>query len=238
MYVCEKMYFREQGEAQHPWADGRQMTEEPMLHPSAYVKASRFGAWTVVGPDCKFLDVYFGDWSYAVQGADIFNAVIGKFCNIASGVRLNPTNHPTSRASQHHFTYRSRSHHLAADDDADIFAWRQAQRVTVGHDVWIGHNAIVLPGRSIGTGAAVGAGAVVTKDVPDYTIVAGNPARIIRRRVDEATEKALKRIAWWDWNPERLRVAMPDFRTLDAAAFASKYADLSWSKKRSAARSA
>jgi len=225
MYVCEKMYLREQGEAEHPWADGRTMTEEPMLHPSAFVKASRFGAWTVVGPDCKFLEVDFGDWSYAVHGADLFNAVIGKFCNIAAGVRLNPTNHPTGRASQHHFTYRSRSHHLADSDDAEIFAWRRSHRVTVGHDVWIGHNAIVLPGRSIGTGAAIGAGSVVTKDVPDYTIVAGNPARVIKRRVDEETEALLKQIAWWDWKPAQLRAAMPDFRALDAADFARKYAD-------------
>jgi hypothetical protein len=220
------MYAIEQGEPDHPWADDRQMTEQPVLHPTAFVKASRLGSWTVIGPQSRLLEVEFGDWSYTVQGADLFNATVGKFCNIAAGVRLNPTNHPTDRASQHHFTYRSRSHLLAEANDAAIFAWRRAHRVTVGHDVWIGHNAIVLPGRSIGTGAAIGAGAVVTKDVPDYTIVAGNPARILRRRVDEATEILLKEIAWWDWSPAQLRAAMPDFRQLDAAAFARKYAGI------------
>jgi carbonic anhydrase/acetyltransferase-like protein (isoleucine patch superfamily) len=104
-----------------------------------------------------------------------------------------------------------------------VFAWRRAHRVVVGPDVWIGHNAIVLPGRRIGTGAAIGAGAIVTKDVPDYMIVAGNPARPIRRRVDEATEAKLKAIAWWDWSPARLRAALPDFRRLDATAFAARY---------------
>jgi hypothetical protein len=64
---------------------------------------------------------------------------------------------------------------------------------------------------------------VVTKDVPDYAIVAGNPARVIRRRVDEETEALLKQIAWWDWSPARLRAALPDFRALEAAAFARKY---------------
>jgi phosphonate metabolism protein (transferase hexapeptide repeat family) len=219
------MYAIDQGEPDHPWADGRHMTEQPMIHPTALVKASRFGAWTVVGPHSRLLEVEFGDWSYTVHGADLFNAVVGKFCNIAAGVRLNPTNHPTGRASQHHFTYRSRSHHLAEADDAEIFAWRRSHRVTVGHDVWIGHNAVVLPGRSIGTGAAVGAGAVVTKDVADYTVVAGNPARVIKRRCDEATERLLKRIAWWDWSPVQLRAAMSDFRGLDIAAFARKYAE-------------
>jgi phosphonate metabolism protein (transferase hexapeptide repeat family) len=218
------MYAIDQGEPDHPWTARRHMTEQPIIHPTAVIKASRFGSWTVVGPNSRFLEVEFGDWSYTVHDADLFNTVVGKFCNVAAGVRLNPTNHPTERASQHHFTYRSRSHLLADEDDAAIFAWRRSHRVTVGHDVWIGHNAIVLPGRSIGTGAAIGAGSVVTKDVPDYTIVAGNPARVIRRRCDETTEALLKRIAWWDWNPAQLRAALPDFRTLDAAAFARKYA--------------
>jgi len=199
------------------------MTEAPMLHPTAIVKASRFGPWTVVGPRSQLLEVDFRDWSYTARDAEIFNADVGKFCNIAAGVRLNPTNHPMARATLHHFTYRSRSHHFADEDDPEVFAWRRAHRVVIGPDVWIGHNAIVLPGRSVGTGAAIGAGAVVTKDVPDYTIVVGNPARPIRRRVDETTEGRLKAIAWWDWSPARLRASLADFRRLDAAGFAEKY---------------
>jgi hypothetical protein len=80
-----------------------------------------------------------------------------------------------------------------------------------------------MPGVSIGTGAIIGSGSVVTKNVADYTIVAGNPARIIRRRVSEDVEVALKRIAWWDWTREQLIAAITDFRRLDAAAFAAKY---------------
>jgi phosphonate metabolism protein (transferase hexapeptide repeat family) len=213
----------EQGAPEHPWGEGRWMTEAPMLHPTAIVKASRFGPWTVVGPRSQFLEVDFRDWSYTARDAEIFNADVGKFCNIAAGVRLNPTNHPMERATLHHFTYRSRSHHFAEEDDPEVFAWRRAHKVVIGPDVWIGHSAIVLPGRSVGTGAAIGAGAVVTKDVPDYTIVAGNPARPIRRRVDETTEARLKAIAWWDWSPARLRASLADFRQLDATAFAEKY---------------
>jgi len=213
----------EQGQPEHPWGEGRCMTETPMLHPTAMVKASRFGPWTVVGPRSQLLEVDFRDWSYTARDVEIFNADVGKFCNLAAGVRLNPTNHPMERATLHHFTYRSRSHHFAEEDDPEVFAWRRAHKVVIGPDVWIGHNAIVLPGRSVGTGAAIGAGAVVTKDVPDYTIVAGNPARPIRRRVDEGTEAKLKAIAWWDWSPARLRASLTDFRKLDAASFAEKY---------------
>ena len=91
--------------------------------------------------------------------------------------------------------------------------------MTIGHDVWIGRAAIVLPGRSIGNGAIVGAGAVVTKDVAPYTIVAGNPAKPIRRRFSEATAERLDRLAWWDWSHAELRRAVADFRALSAEAF-------------------
>ena len=74
----------------------------------------------------------------------------------------------------------------------------------IGHDVWIGHGAIILPGRSIGTGAVVAAGAVVTKDVAPYGIVAGNPARFIRARFPDAIAQRLQRLAWWDWTPRPL----------------------------------
>ena len=124
-----------------------------------------------------------GDYSYVVNDAQITYTRIGKFCSIAAMTRINPGNHPMHRASQAHFTYRASAYFPGESDEAEFFEWRRAHRVHIGHDVWIGHGAIVLPGRSVGTGAVVAAGAVVTKDVPAYTIVAGNPARPIKRRV-------------------------------------------------------
>ena len=75
--------------------------------------------------------------------------------------------------------YRSSAYGLGPDDPA-FFEWRRSSPVTLGHDVWIGHGAVVLPSVSIGNGAAVGAGAIVTKDVPPFAVVAGNPARVVR----------------------------------------------------------
>ncbi|HUJ99823.1 MAG TPA: chloramphenicol acetyltransferase [Stellaceae bacterium] len=211
------------GEVDHPWHERAGMTEGPMIHPTALVKASRMGPWTVLGPRSRLLESDFRDYAYAVQDCDIFNADIGKFCNIAAAVRINPTNHPMERASQHHFTYRSRSHHLGAEDDATVFAWRRAHRVAIGPDVWIGHGAILMPGVSVATGAVIGAGAVVTHDVPAYTIAVGVPAKPLRRRFSEAVEAGLMRIAWWDWPKERLAAALADFRTLSAEDFVRKY---------------
>lgn len=211
------------GDYDDPWHSEAGMTEAPMIHPTALAKNSQMGPWTVLGPRNRLLDSILRDYAYTSHDCDIYNADIGKFCNVAASVRINPTNHPMQRASLHHFTYRSRSHHLADEDDAEIFAWRGAHRVTIEPDVWIGHGAIIMPGIHIGLGAVVGAGAVVTHDVPAYTIVAGVPARPIRRRFDETLEIALRRIAWWDWSKDRLAAALPDFRKLDAASFAAKY---------------
>lgn len=211
-----------QGGPEHPWRHGRGVTPEPQAHPSAVIVNTRMWPWTWIGQDSTVVDTDFRDYSYSVADNQIYNAEVGKFCNIASGVRINPTNHPMWRATLHHFTYRSLSHGMG-EDDAEVFAWRAEHRVVIGPDVWIGHNAILLPGVSVGTGAVIGAGAVVTKPVPAYTIVGGSPARVIRRRVDEASEAALIRIAWWDWPHERLTAALSDFRRLDAAEFARKY---------------
>jgi len=211
------------GELDHPWHPGAGMTEAPMIHPTALVKQSRMGPWTVLGPRSKLVESEFRDYAYTAQDCDIYNAEIGKFCNIAAAVRINPTNHPMWRASQHHFTYRSRSHHLGAEDDAEIFAWRRDHRVTIGPDVWIGHGAILMPGVGVGTGAVIGAGAVVTHDVAPYTIVVGVPARPLRRRFDAETEAGLLRIAWWDWPKDQLAAALEDFRRLDATKFVRKY---------------
>lgn len=211
------------GEFADPWRGPRPMTEAPWIHETALVKNSRMGAWTMVGQRCEVLSSDLLDYAYLVKDAEVFNAEVGKFANIASHVRINPTNHPMWRATLHHFTYRSKSHFMAGEDDDEVSNWRNQHRVIIGPDVWIGHGTVIMPGVSVGTGAIIGSGSIVTKNVADYTIVAGNPARIIKRRVSEETEMALKRIAWWDWDREKLIAALPDFRALDAIAFAAKY---------------
>ena len=211
------------GEFSDPWRGPKPMTEAPWIHETAVVKNSRMGAWTVVGARCEVISSDLLDYAYMIRDSDIFNAEVGKFANIASHVRINPTNHPMWRATLHHFTYRSVSHFMGDDDDEQVMNWRNQYRVVIGPDVWIGHGAILMPGVSVGTGAIIGSGSVVTKNVADYTIVAGNPARVIRRRVTEEVEAALKRIAWWDWERAELIKAVADFRHLDAAAFAAKY---------------
>jgi hypothetical protein len=196
---------------------------EPRIDPTAMVKESTLGAWTAVGARTLIQETDLGDYSYASNDCDIIYSKIGKFCSIAGHVRINPGNHPLWRAALHHFTYRSRSYDLHPEDDHEFFNWRRAHPVVLGDDIWIGHGAILLPGVKIGTGAVVGAGAVVTKDVRPFIIVAGVPAKPLRRRVPPEVEAAFMRIRWWDWPHEKLADALEDFRMLDAGEFAAKY---------------
>jgi phosphonate metabolism protein (transferase hexapeptide repeat family) len=197
---------------------------EPVIHKDAQVHDSILGPWTRIGPRTSFSEVSMGAYSYIVNDASATYAEIGKFCSIARDARINPGNHPTWRAAQHHFSYRARSYELGPEDDLDFFEWRRSHRVVLGHDVWIGHGATVLPGVTIGTGAVVGAGAVVSKDVAPFTIVGGVPAKPIRERFPKAVQDGLLALSWWDWTHDRLAGALEDFRHLDADAFVEKHA--------------
>ena len=200
------------------------LSQDPLVDPTAEIKASTLGAYTEVGARTKLLEVEVGDYSYVVNDSDIAYAKIGKFTSVAAMTRINPGNHPMLRPSQSHFTYRASAYFAEESDDEAFFAWRRSHQVTIGHDVWIGHGAIVLPGRHIGTGAIVGAGAVVTKDVPAYAIVVGNPAHIVRQRFREDVAVGLQALAWWDWPHARLHAALEDFRGLRVEDFIAKYA--------------
>ncbi|BCJ64894.1 CatB-related O-acetyltransferase [Polymorphospora rubra] len=125
--------------------------------------------------------------------------IIGRYCAIAAGTRflMAGADHPTIGVSTFPFTMFGGEW---ADRTLDIVTGMPSRGDTVvGNDVWIGYQAIVMPGVRIGDGAIVAAGAVVTADVPPYTIVGGNPARPIRQRFDDADIDRLRRAAWWDW---------------------------------------
>lgn len=198
------------------------LSEAPNVHETAVVVDCTLGRYTDIYAHVSMREVEFGDYSYIVKGGNVVWSTIGKFCSIAEGARINPGNHATWRAAQHHFTYRAAQYGLG-EDDTEFFQWRRDHWVTIGHDVWIGHGVTVLAGVSIGTGAVIGAGAVVSKDVAPYEIVGGVPARFLKRRFTETQAEALQEIAWWDWDHAALKAALPDIRALPIDAFIEKY---------------
>jgi phosphonate metabolism protein (transferase hexapeptide repeat family) len=200
------------------------LSETPVIHATARVEQSELGRFTEVAERSRISEAVIGDYSYVMEDCSIWCATIGKFANIASSVRINATNHPTWRATLHHFTYRASDYFEGEENEAEFFEWRRGNSVSIGHDVWIGHGATILPGVSVGDGAVIGAGAVVSRDVEPYMIVGGVPARTIRRRFSEDVVLRMQALAWWNWPHTELQSALTDFRTLDAEGFLRKYA--------------
>jgi acetyltransferase-like isoleucine patch superfamily enzyme len=145
---------------------------------------------------------------------------IGRFCSIADGVEiLLGGNHRTDWVSTYPFPEFARQWPAASGHSG-----HQQSRgdVRIGHDVWLGSQSMVLSGVTIGSGAVVAARSVVTRDVPSYAIVAGNPARTIRLRFDPRSVEGLLASQWWDWPKERIARAMPLLLSGDIAGFLEK----------------
>lgn len=130
--------------------------------------------------------------------------IIGKFCSIACGAKFlfNSANHTLSSLSTYPFPLFFEEWGLEKTDVAR--SWDNKGDIIIGNDVWIGFEAVIMAGVTIGDGAIIGTRAVVTKDVPPYTVVGGIPAKPIKKRFDEDTISELLRIKWWDWPNEKI----------------------------------
>lgn len=201
----------------------RLCAETPFVHLECEITESTFGAFVEIGKGSRIAHSVFSDYSYCDRYADIANAEIGKFANIAAFVRIGATDHPLHTAACHHFLYRSTDYWDDATNDDAFFAHRKSRTAYIGHDTWIGAGAMIKPEVTLGHGAVVAAGAVVTKDVAPYTIVAGTPAKPLRLRQPRDIADRLIALGWWDWRHDALRDALQDFRTMKAEAFLEKY---------------
>lgn len=144
-----------------------------------------------------------GDYTYIANNTVIQNVKIGKFCCIGPNCKIGLGKHPSSKFVSIHPAFYSVNNSINISF-VNNSTFEEFDFIRIGHDVWIGANVIIKDGVNIGNGAIIGAGSVVTKDVDDYNIVAGTPAKFIRYRFEKKQIELLQKIKWWDFDYKKL----------------------------------
>ena len=161
-----------------------------------------------VDAECTLSKVTMGRYSYVGSGTRITNTVIGNFRSIGGRCGIGGGVHPTDMVSTSPIFLKGRN--ILGKNFAEIF-YDSSKTVEIGNDVWIGEGACILSGVKVGDGAIIGAHAVVTKNVEPYSVVAGVPAKEIRKRFDEETIYKLLTLKWWEWSEKKLKEIGPYF---------------------------
>ena len=159
--------------------------------------------------DCSLMNISIGAFSYVSAGCWLNLTQIGKFCSLGGELMSGCGEHPVNFISTNPVFFSTFTQSGVTFAQKDYC--EEKKIITIGHDVWIGARAFIKDGIKIGNGAIVATGAVVVKDVPDYAIVGGVPAKIIRYRFSPEIIEQLLKIEWWNWSIERLRLAQPYF---------------------------
>jgi acetyltransferase-like isoleucine patch superfamily enzyme len=165
------------------------------------IRNSNIGRYVKINAGTQVIGSKIDDFSYCGYDCNIINTNIGKFCCLADRITIGGASHPM------HFVSMSSvflTHKDSSVKKLGNLKYLPSIYTSIGHDVWIGSSVIIKAGVTIGTGAVIGAGSVVTKDVESYSIVAGNPAKIIRFRFDEETKRELLHSEWWNYSEEKL----------------------------------
>ena len=183
---------------------------------------SIFGDHSYVGPGSDIIGCNCGKYTFFFGYSRMVYTKMGNFCSIAAMTRVNAEQHPFfDRVTTHNFTYFTGAMYGHGENDHEYLKQRKERSLVIGHDVWIGHGAVIMGNITIGNGAVIGANAVVTHDVEPYQIVAGVPARPLGYRFEREYIDALERIRWWDWEDEDIFSRVEELK--DVPGFCIKY---------------
>jgi len=178
---------------------------------------SNFDDHTAVYHNCSLSHVKFGSYSYVNENAAMGNVTLGRFTSVGPSFICGYGEHPTNFVTTSPVFYSTRKQ--CGISFTETSRYDEQQPTTIGNDVWIGARTFVRDGVKIGDGALIAAGAVVIKDVPNYAIVGGVPAKLIRYRFPEDVVQQLLEIQWWNWSEDRLRAAQPHLAQPDVNLF-------------------
>lgn len=180
------------------------------FYPGVFIdEKSLLDGYNVIFQNVMVNNSIIGGHTFIQRNSIVNHANIGKFCSIAMRVTIGPGQHPTDYVSTHPAFYsftQPLAKTFCKSDKYDPF-----KKIVIGHDVWLGQGCVVMDGVTISNGAVVGAGAIVTRDVPAYSIVGGVPARHIKYRFDEKMRSLLLKSKWWDWPESRITKHKEDF---------------------------
>lgn len=184
---------------------------------NCFINDSDLSENIIIYSNCQLSKVVMRRFSYVAENSRLNLVKLGSFCSIGPDIICGRGEHPTGFLSTHPIFFSTLKQCGTSFSDKDYF--EELKQITIGNDVWIGARAFIRDGIKIGNGAIVAAGAVVVKDVPDYAVVGGVPAKLIRWRFSESIIDQLLQIKWWDWPEEKLRSAQQYFTHTDIKQF-------------------
>jgi|TARA_B100001559_G_C16375311_1_gene563954 acetyltransferase-like isoleucine patch superfamily enzyme len=169
-----------------------------------YKRGSQISSKSRVFPFSRFTNSKINDFSYLGLFAFVNNTSIGKYCSISMNFKSGLGTHPKTLPSTSPIFYTRKYAIKSSFGFKRLKKVSEYQKITIGHDVWIGADVIIIDGVKVGNGAIIAAKAVVTKDVPNYAIVGGVPANKIKYRFSEDIISKLEELKWWDWSEEKI----------------------------------